>query len=91
MSAEVFELVPPGVVTVMSTLVPAVPGGEVALMVVAETGVTVFDAVPPNATAVPVTKPVPMMFTTVPPATGPVVGVMAVTRGRRDTYSERAR
>ena len=72
--------VPPGVVTVMSTVVPAVPPGLVAVIEVAllTTNVAVER---PNFTDVTPVKPVPVMATEVPPAGGPAVGVMLVTVG----------
>ena len=72
-------LVPPGVVTVTSTA-PAVPAGDVAVIEVALT--TVKEAlVPPNFTALALLKLVPVMVTLVPPAVGPLAGVIAVTVG----------
>ena len=74
------EFVPPGVVT--STLaVPALPAGVVAVMVVAFTTVTAVAAVPPMVTAVAPVKPVPEIVTDCPPASGPDVGLIAVTVG----------
>jgi hypothetical protein len=63
--AEVL-LVPPSVVTVMSTL-PAVPDGAVAVSFLAETNVTELAAVVPKLTVAPDTKP--------------TLGVTAVTVG----------
>ena len=51
LSAEPVALVPPGVVTVMST-VPAVSAGAVAVMLVALLTVKLVAAVEPNLTAV---------------------------------------
>ena len=74
------EFVPPGVVT--STLaVPALPAGVVAVMVVAFTTVTVVAAVPPIETAVAPVKPVPVMVTDCPAASGPDDGLIAVAVG----------
>ena len=67
-AAEVAE-VPPGVVTVTST-VPA-PAGEVAVIEVAELTVKLVALVAPNLTAVAPVKPVPVIVTDVPPAVGP--------------------
>ena len=73
--------VPFAVVTVTLTM-PAVPAGAVALIDVAETKVTAVPAFAPNFTVVaPLTKPVPVRVTTVPPATGPLDGLSAVTVG----------
>jgi hypothetical protein len=66
--------------TVTST-VPAVPAGLVALQVVV-VQVTDVPATEPNSTVVPVAaKPVPIMLTTVPPARGPESGLILVTVG----------
>jgi hypothetical protein len=72
-------LIPPGVVTVTST-VPA-PAGEVAVICVALFIVNVVAAVAPNFTAVAPVKFVPVMVTLVPPAVGPLVGFTDVTVG----------
>ena len=53
---------PPGVVTVTST-VPAACAGAVAVIWVAETTVKVVAAVAPKSTAVAPVKPVPVMVT----------------------------
>ena len=76
---------PPGVVAVTWTA-PAEAEGEVATQVVTVEQVTAVAGVVPNVTEVvadPVMNPVPVMVTTVPPARGPAVGVMAVTTGSR--------
>ena len=74
--------VAPRTVTVTST-VPADAEGEVALHRVTVEQLAVVAALDPKATvAGPVTKPVPVMATTVPPPRGPATGVMAVTVGR---------
>ena len=70
-------LVPPGVVTVISTA-PALPAGEVAVICVALLTVNEVAAVTPNFTAVAPVKLVPVMVTEVPPAVVP-----AVRRSRR--------
>ena len=76
-----FEDVPLVVVAVTVTA-PAVPAGLVALIEVADTNVTAVPAFAPNITVVaPDTKPVPVIVTTVPPATGPLVGLNNVTVG----------
>ena len=79
-SAADVALVPPDVVTIMST-VPAAPAGEVAVICVAE--LTVYDVAlfAPNLTAVAPVKLVPVMTTLVPPAVGPDAGDTPVTVG----------
>ena len=72
--------VPPGVVTVTST-VPAAPAGEVTVIVVEFTTVTPVPAFAPKFTVAPATKPVPVTVTEVPPAMGPASGETAVTVG----------
>jgi hypothetical protein len=79
-SAELVVELPPGVVTVTST-VPASPAGEVALILVALTTVNEVAAVDPKLTAVAPVNPLPVMVTTVPPASGPALGRTAVTVG----------
>ena len=70
--------VPPPVVTVTSTV--PVPGGEVTVMESAESAMTV-PAVVPNLTAVAFARLAPVTVTLVPPATGPALGLTAVTVG----------
>ena len=73
--------VPPAVVAVTLT-VPTDPAGAVAVMEVAELTTTLAAALAPKLTAVdPLTNPVPVRVTTVPPATGPLVGLRPVTVG----------
>ena len=60
-SAAMVAEVPPGVVTVTSTV--PVPAGEVAVMEVALLTVNAVAAVAPNLTAVAPVKPVPVMVT----------------------------
>ena len=75
--------VPPGVVTVTST-VPATPTGEVAVQVVVLEHDTEVPALAPNLAVVvlvPVTNPVPVTVTTVDPPSGPAGGLMEVTVG----------
>ena len=72
---------PPGVVTVMST-VPAEPAGAVAVIWVALlTTMTPVALVAPNLTAVAPVKLVPVIVTLVPPAVGPADGLTLVTVG----------
>jgi hypothetical protein len=73
------ELVPPGFVTVMST-VPALAAGEVAVIWVALLTVN-NAAVDPNLTVVTPAKFVPVMVTVVPPAVGPAIGPTVETVG----------
>jgi hypothetical protein len=72
--------VPPGVVTVTTT-VAALSAGSTAVMEVAEFTVTAVAAVDPNLTVDPLTNPVPMMVTLVPPAVEPPLGLREVTVG----------
>ena len=72
--------VPLEVVTVTSTV--PVPAGELTVRLVGLVTSTEVPAVEPNSTVVaPVTKPVPVTVTEVPPAWGPLVGLMLVTVG----------
>ena len=73
--------VPLGVVTVMSTVVPIEPAGEIAVIEISLLTVNEVAAMPPNLTAVEPVKPVPVIATEVPPAARPVVGEMLVTVG----------
>ena len=77
-AADVAE-VPPGVVTVTST-VPA-PAGEVAVIEVAELTTKLVALVTPNFTAVAPVRLVPVIVTDVPPVVGPEVGAIDVTDG----------
>jgi hypothetical protein len=79
-SEMLVALVPPGVVTVTST-VPAVPVGDVAVIELALFTVTPVAAVAPNFTVAPETNPLPVIVTLVPPANGPAEGLTAVTVG----------
>ncbi len=78
-SAELVALVPPGVVTVTST-VPTEAGGELAVIVVELVTVKVA-AWLPNSTALAPNRLLPVMLTVVPPMVKPPVGVTAVTVG----------
>ncbi len=79
-SAALVALVPPAVVTVTST-VPAVPAGAVAVRLVALLTITPAALVVPNLTAVALVKLVPVIVTLVPPAVGPAPGLTPVTVG----------
>lgn len=78
-SAAEVALVPPVVVTVMSTV--PVPTGDVAVMDVSEFMLKVLAAVLPKVTALAPVKPVPVIVTDVPPAAGPDEGAIWVTAG----------
>ena len=73
------ELVPPGVVTVMST-VPTGPAGDVTVMDVA-LATAKLPVVVPNLTALTAVKPVPVIVTEVNPTDRPATGLTAVTVG----------
>ena len=70
--------VPIAFVTVTST-VPADSAGATAVIEVAEFTVTLEAAVDPKLTVSPVAYPVPVIVTDVPPASGPLFGLTAVT------------
>ena len=71
---------PFGVVTVTSTL--PLPAGEVAVIEVSLLlNFIPGDQADPKLTAVAPVKPLPVMVTAVPPAAGPLLGVMLVTTG----------
>ena len=72
---------PPAVVTVTST-VPALPAGAVAVICVALSNVKPLALVAPNLTAVTPLKFEPVMMTLVPPAKDPEFGEMPLTAGR---------
>ena len=84
LSAADVVLVPPVVVTVAST-VPAPSAGEVAVIEVVLFTVKLVAAVAPKFTAVTPVKFVPVIVTTVPPAVGPLVGLIPVTVGGEKT------
>jgi hypothetical protein len=77
-SAELVTEVPPGVVTVTSTV--PLPTGLTAVICL-----SVFTeklaAVAPNSTWLTLLKPVPLIVTIVPPAAGPDVGEMLAIVG----------
>jgi hypothetical protein len=78
--APVGEVFPP-TVTVTST-VPALPAGLVAVQLVTELQVTEVAAVVPKLTVAPlVARPLPVMVITVPPVEGPELGLMLATVG----------
>ena len=79
-SALLVALVPPAVVTVTST-VPTLPAGEMAVMDIAELTVKLLAATEPNITDVAPLKLIPRMVTEVPPEVLPLVGEMELTVG----------
>lgn len=81
LSPDDAALVPPGVVTLTST-VPWACAGATALTWLEETKVTELDAVDPKWAPSPdTTNPVPLMVTVFPPAAGPALGLRLVTVG----------
>jgi hypothetical protein len=80
LSPATIALVPPGVVTLIST-VPAARVGEVMVRVLSVVTSRPFPGVVPNMTAVAPVNPVPVMVTVVPPIAGPLVGEILVTVG----------
>jgi hypothetical protein len=80
-SAALVAEVPPEVVTVTST-VPAACVGVVTEQLVVVEQLTPVPAVDPKLTVVaPVTNPVPVMVTVVPPVVAPVLGAIPVMVG----------
>jgi hypothetical protein len=80
LSPATITLVPPGVVTLTSTI-PAAWVGEVMVILVLEFTVRLVPGVVPNLTAVAPVNPVPVTVSRVPPAVGPLVGEIAVIVG----------
>jgi hypothetical protein len=72
--------VPPGVVTVMST-VPRDPAGDCALIEVGPVTLKLVAGADPKCTAVAPVKFVPVIVTPVPPAVEPDEGLTALTVG----------
>jgi hypothetical protein len=79
-SAGLVALVPPGVVTVTSTV--PVPAGEMAVIDVAEFTVKLPALIEPNLTAVAPVRLAPPIVTEVPPISRPVLGLTLVTAGK---------
>ena len=75
-SACVIALVPPGVVTVTSTM-PTVPGGTVTVSEVPLFATILAPGAVPNRTEVALVNPLPVTVTVAPPPTPPAV--MATT------------
>jgi hypothetical protein len=73
-------LVPPGVVTVTST-VPEVPAGAVTVIDVLELTVTAVPGFVPKLTVVAPVNPLPVRVTTLVPVTGPELGETPLTVG----------
>ena len=69
--------VPPGAVTLISTI-PAEPAGTVAVIWVALFTVKLVAATVPKVTADALVKPVPVIVTEVPPPVAPLEGEMLV-------------
>jgi hypothetical protein len=69
--------------TVTVTVTTPLPAGVVAVIDVLLTTVTPVAAVFPNFTVAPEAKFVPVTVTAVPPATGPLFGLTAVTVGTK--------
>src|SRR5256885_16812959 len=74
-------LVPFGVTTVTSTVVPAVPAGAVTVICVELLTVTPLAATVPNLTDVAPEKVVPVRTTEVPPPAGPGGGLRPAPPG----------
>lgn len=70
---------PPGVVTVTETV--PLPAGDVAAIEVELVTLTAVAGLAPKSTVAPLTKPVPVMVTVVPPPAGPLLGLTLVTVG----------
>src|SRR5207244_3957629 len=80
-SAALVALVPLGVVTVTSTVLPGVPAGAVAVIWVAVLPVRLVAGLLANLTAVAPARLVPVIVTVVPPGAGPDDGLTPVTAG----------
>ena len=74
-------LVPPGAATVTSTGPTLVAAGLVAVIWLSLFTVNADAGMDPKSTSVAPVKPEPVMVTLVPPASGPLVGLTAVTAG----------
>src|SRR5437763_15559615 len=90
LSAAVIALVPPGPVTVTSTW-PGAPGGAFAVIDVPLLTTNEVALEAPNATAVAPVKLLPVMVTLVPPASGPWLGLTALTVGDADVAGTTAK
>ncbi len=65
----------------VTSVEPAAPAGEVAVIEVDELTVTPVAGLPPKLTVAPLTNPEPAMVTTVPPPVGPLAGLTELTVG----------
>jgi hypothetical protein len=72
---ELAALVPSMVVTKTLAIVPKVPGGVTAVIMVEDTSTTLVAASPPIVTVAPETKLVPTIVMGVPPEGVPELGV----------------
>ena len=79
---------PSGVVTVTSTVVPAVPAGLLTTTCESDL-LRMVAATLPNITAVASEKFVPVIVMSLPPEAGPIPGLMPVTTGT-DVYVNRS-
>src|ERR1019366_6541354 len=86
-SAVVVALVPPGVVTVTST-VPTGSTGAAAVIEVSELTMTELAGAEPKVTALAPVRLVPVMVTEVPPVVRPEVGERPVTVGAGGSENE---
>jgi len=72
---------PPAVVTWTSTTAPGVPGGLTAVICESLTTLIVVAAAVPKLTVEAPLKRAPVSVTVVPPAEGPLLGLIPVTEG----------
>ena len=79
--AVLAALLPCGVVTVTCTVPALAAGGAVAVTWVAEFTVNLVAATAPKCTAFAPVNLVPVIVTLVPPACGPLAGLIPVTAG----------
>src|SRR5271166_1270298 len=80
-SAGPVAVMPPGVVTVTSTVPAAAAAGEVAVICVGDSTCTAVASVEPKLTVELFVKWVPVILTSVPPVSGPSAGWMLATVG----------
>src|SRR5207302_2500582 len=79
-SAEFAPVLSTGVPTTTNTLPP--PAGETASISVSDLTLKLLALVAPNLTPLTPLKPVPVIFTLVPPSSEPSLGLIAVTVGK---------
>jgi hypothetical protein len=89
-SATTMAEVPAVFVTRTFTTPGVTVAGELAVICVGESTVTPVPAVAPKATVEPVTNPVPVIVTDVPPTVEPDVGVIDVIAGVTALYVKRS-